>query len=235
MMNFQMTIRHPSGDINKLNGYMSLDSGGGGGEIGTRDKDLGIISIWIVFAATGTEESLGRQWDGQEKGAPDWAQTDQRKSKISVKETEEFSFLYRKNSQSVWFYESPRRKCYRNRIANYVNCFENWSSMRMKNWPLNLATWGCWYLNKSKVFCFFSVGVGVGTVSQGNGSLLRMCWRETCGEEEVTNLLRVCILQCKSYCGGHGCLRSCPDSSLCLIHLCISSAYYNTPDIVDTL
>lgn len=34
MMNFQMTITHPSGDINKLNGYMSLDSGVGGERLG---------------------------------------------------------------------------------------------------------------------------------------------------------------------------------------------------------
>lgn len=48
-MNFKMAMPHPSGDIYKLNGYVSLNSGGGAGE-----KYLG-ISVWILSVAMGAE------------------------------------------------------------------------------------------------------------------------------------------------------------------------------------
>ena len=57
------------------------------------------LSIWIVFIATGPEENLGRVWLDRrrvpqpEPQVPQHLNTDQRKSKISAKETEKFGFL----------------------------------------------------------------------------------------------------------------------------------------------
>lgn len=52
MMNFNMAITHPSGDTNKLNGYVGLELGGG---IGAGDKHLGVIGIGMVFVAMGPQ------------------------------------------------------------------------------------------------------------------------------------------------------------------------------------
>lgn len=56
MMNFNMAITHPSGDSNKLNGYVGLEFGGG---IGAGDKHLGVISIRIAFVTVGPQGNLG--------------------------------------------------------------------------------------------------------------------------------------------------------------------------------
>lgn len=66
-MNFKTTIPHPSGDINKLNGYMTLNLGGG---IGAGDKQLEVIHIWVIFVAVGPEENQWRErgWTGE--GSP---------------------------------------------------------------------------------------------------------------------------------------------------------------------
>lgn len=57
MMNFNMAITHPSGDINKLNEYVGLELGGG---IGAGDKHLGVISIQTAFVTMGPQGNLGR-------------------------------------------------------------------------------------------------------------------------------------------------------------------------------
>lgn len=52
-----MAITHPRGEINKLNGYVGLEVGGG---VGAGDKHLGVISIRIAFVTVGPQGNLGR-------------------------------------------------------------------------------------------------------------------------------------------------------------------------------
>ena len=118
-------------------------------------EDLNAASIWIVFVAMGPEENLGRMWLDRPSLAPgsstfkNWSEEKQNLSKgdwevwLSVKE----------KLKSVWFYESPRRKCWEENNQLCQFCFwELEFSVRMKNWSLNLAALGCWYFDKSRAF-----------------------------------------------------------------------------------
>ena len=91
MMNFQMTITYPSGDINKLNGYMTLNSGRDWGWRG-----LESCQHMDSVCSYRTRRQLRENVAGQaqpELQVPQHLKTDQRKSKISAKETEKFGSL----------------------------------------------------------------------------------------------------------------------------------------------
>lgn len=95
MMNFTMAITHPSWEIDKLNGYVGLELGGG---MGALDKHLGVISIRIAFVTMGPQGNLGRDhahtWPGERSPTQprvlQHLQIDQRKTKGSE---EELGFL----------------------------------------------------------------------------------------------------------------------------------------------